>query len=171
MTQNSAVAFSPFTPAGSNRLTPDVPQRLLMLMGYWIGVVQSVAIGIAAVVERGSDLVEAAPLMAPFMVLAWFCRRALSVGVFADETALRLHAGRQPLMIEYDRVEAFTVRPHREKSRVLWVDLRDGRRYPTPAFVGTGVRAGMVALTDAEMATLLAELTRRAALPQPAAKL
>ncbi len=169
MAQNSAVALSPFTPAGSNRLTPDVPQRLLMLMGYWIGVVLSVATGIAAVLEREANLLEAATMMAPFMVLAWFSRRALSVGVFADETDLRLHAGNQPLTIAYDRVEAFTVRPHQEKSRVLWVDLRDGRRYPTPAFVGTGARAGMIALTDAEMTTLLAELTQRAALPQPAA--
>ncbi|GAA1370626.1 hypothetical protein [Catellatospora chokoriensis] len=163
------MAFSPFTPAGSNRLTPDIPQRLLMLLGYWLGVVLSVATGIAAAVERDANLAVAAATVAPFVVLAVFSRRALSVGVFADETALRLHSGSQPLMISYDRVEAFTVRPHREKSRVLWVDLRDGRRYPTPTFVGTGARAGMIALTDAEMATLLAELTQRAALPQPAA--
>ncbi|MEU7821355.1 hypothetical protein [Catellatospora sp. NPDC049133] len=160
------MAFSLFTPAGSERLTPDAPQRLFTLMAYWIGVVLSVAMGINVVVDPGVELAEAW-MMTPFVVMAVVAQQALSVGVFAGERALHLHVGNQPLKIPYDRVEAFTIRAHREKSRVLWVDLRDGRRYPTPAFVGTGVRTGMIALTDAEMTVLLAELTRRAALPQP----
>ncbi|BCJ77363.1 hypothetical protein CS0771_69070 [Catellatospora sp. IY07-71] len=156
--------FALFTPEGTRRLTPDAPGRMMNLIGFWVPVTL-VVFGIPAVIEEqdGLDASHIVGLVA-MLYLARFFRRPLIMGVFASETALYL-CGAGDRRIEIDQIQTFTLRSDEQHPRVLWVDLIDGRRYPTPAYLGDTTGTGL-ALTRAEMDALIAELTRR--LPRPA---
>lgn len=158
--------FALFTPEGTRRLTPDVPGRMAYLMGFWLAVTMFV-FGAPAFADEPGDLRAGHVVMLLGMLwMARTCRRTLALGVFASETALYLCRAGSCVRIELDQVEALTLRSDEHLPRVLWVDLEDGRRYPTPAYLGDATSRG-IALTRAQMDNLTADVTDL--LPKPAA--
>ncbi|GAA1652268.1 hypothetical protein [Catellatospora bangladeshensis] len=154
-----------FTPKGTVRLTPDAPGRMVNLMVFWSAVTLFVFGLFALDDEPGGAKPGHVTVLLVMLLFARGFHRTLTLGVFADETALYLCRAGVSVQVQLDQVEALTLRSDEQLPRVLWVDLKDGRRYPTPAYFGDVGTRGL-SLTRAQMDTLIADLTRR--LPAPA---
>ncbi|GAA1652277.1 hypothetical protein [Catellatospora bangladeshensis] len=157
--------FALFTPEGTRRLTPDSPGRMAHLMSFWLAVTIFVFGGLSFADEPGELRAGHVLMLLLMLWMAVTSRRHLTLGVFASETALHLRRAGACTRVELDQVQAFTLRSDDKHPRVLWVDLADGRRYPTPAYLGDATATGL-ALTRTQMDTLIADLTRH--LPNPA---
>jgi hypothetical protein len=162
--------FTLFAPRGSRRLTPHVPMRMATLISFWVAVALFV-LRLGTALDDPSDRWAGHILVLLYLLLvARSFRRALTAGVFADEKAVYLCRALARIRVELDEIQALTLRPHALDPRVLqphvlWLDLTDGRRYPTPAYLGDVTPVG-IALTRSQMDALIADLTRL--LPRPA---
>ncbi|WP_212825290.1 hypothetical protein [Catellatospora sp. TT07R-123] len=87
--------------------------------------------------------------------------RFLRTGIFASAAKLRVGGG-ATFTVRWNEVAGFAVRRDERKPRTLWVDLTDGRRYPTP--VGLDKDKHLIVMSQPQLDALIANLEfRRAA--------
>ncbi|MDI1464584.1 hypothetical protein QEZ54_26805 [Catellatospora sp. KI3] len=84
--------------------------------------------------------------------------RFLRTGIFATDSTLRVSGGPY-FSARFDEVVAFTVRRDERGHRALWIDLVDGRRYPTP--VGLDPGQNTIMMSQSQLDALVANLDFR----------
>jgi hypothetical protein len=135
------------------RLTPDPDSRMGSLLGFWL----AAAMAVYGFVEIGVRDAGFGTLLALVLGALW-CRSQLRIGIWTSGTHLHVFDGRRTLLFALAQVEKFAIRPDGDRTAVLWIDLSDGTRYPTPAQLKYRRAPSGVSMTSSGLTDLLAVL-------------
>ncbi|MFC7244292.1 hypothetical protein ACFQO7_17600 [Catellatospora aurea] len=135
------------------RLTPDPDSRLGGLLGFWF----CAAMAGYGIVEIGVREAGIGRLLMLVGGALWF-RGQLRIGIWTSGTHLHVRYGHRNRAFAFSQVEKFAIRPDGERAAVLWIDLADGARYPTPAQLKYKRAPSGVSMTLSGLTDLLAAL-------------